>query len=64
MTIGSTTDGKNIEVSSAIMLSDIPELQRKIDREEQERWRDMLIASRPDLKAVKRESEVINKCEN
>jgi hypothetical protein len=30
--------------------SDIPALQAKINREEKERWRDMLIASRPDLK--------------
>jgi hypothetical protein len=35
-----------------LRLSDIPALQAKIDREEQERWRDMLIASRPDLRIL------------
>jgi hypothetical protein len=51
-------------MSEPLRLSDIPALQRKIDREEQERWRDMLIASRPDLKIYRTtKKEVINKCE-
>jgi hypothetical protein len=50
-------------MSELLRLSDIPAIQAALDRQEQERWRDMLIASRPDLKVVKRQ-EVNDKCEN
>jgi hypothetical protein len=53
-------------MNESLRMADIPAIQAALDRQEQERWRDMLIASRPDLKIYRttKKVEVRDTCEN